>query len=393
MQLNISYDSNTLASAPSGFFGAVNYVVTLFDTTFINNSTVNVEVGYGNFPKNNSPVTVLGESEQSGAVFAGYSQVRQILVNEGAAGSNTWPIGSPLSGGLVLGSAQEKALGLLGPASTLDGWVGVASDANLMQMNGGSWSFDAAATPAPSQFYLVGVLEHEFSEVMGRVSYLTGRGEYGIADLYRYAGPGIRQTGAGDPAYFSIDRGNTNLDSWNNARVAAGDLADWAPNPGPSGVFQYAGPDAFLNNSPPGQINPLTPTDLSLMAALGWSGVPPDITGRYAFYAPNQTVNLVATADGSNLPTPFAGQFNLELVTAPLGTSYGLAPGYQGIAILPGGTGLALQVLSGNMTIADNGSGDAITLGAGAQPSSAPRATRAPAGPGRVWSTRWAARE
>jgi len=265
MQLNISYDANTLATAPSGFFSAVNYVVSLFDATFTNNAIVNIEVGYGNFPKDNSPVTPLGESEQSSAVFAGYSQVRQILVNEGAAGSNTLPLSSPLSSGLVLGSAQEKALGLAGTASGLDGWVGVASDASLMQLTGGSWSFDPTATPSPSQFYIVGVLEHEFSEVMGRVSYLTQPGEYGIADLYRYAGPGIRQTGAGDPAYFSIDRGTTNLDSWNNVRVAAGDLADWAPNPGPSGVFQYAGPDAFLNNSPPGQINPLTATDLSLI--------------------------------------------------------------------------------------------------------------------------------
>jgi hypothetical protein len=132
MQLNISYDANTLATAPSGFFGAVNYVVSLFDATFINNAVVNIEVGYGNFPKDNSPVNPLGESEQSSAVFAPYSQARQILANEGAPGSNTLPLSSPLSGGLVLGSAQEKALGLVGPASGLDGWVGIASDATLM---------------------------------------------------------------------------------------------------------------------------------------------------------------------------------------------------------------------------------------------------------------------
>src|SRR4029077_19821125 len=124
-------------------------------------------------------------------------------------------------------------------------------------------------TPGATEVYLVGVIEHEFSEVMGRTSFLDTRGEYGILDLYRYASPGVRQTGTGDPAYFSIDGGFTNLDNFNDPRLAAGDLGDWAPDVGRSGAFQYAGADAFDNNSLPGQINGLTLTDLTLMAALG----------------------------------------------------------------------------------------------------------------------------
>src|SRR5260370_1908138 len=96
---------------------------------------------------------------------------------------------------------------------------------------------------------------------MGRDSYLDTRGEYGILDLYRYAAPGVRRTGTGDPGYFSIDNGFTNLSSFNDPRIAAGDLGDWASS---------AGADAFLNNSPTGQINGLTSTDLIEMAALGW---------------------------------------------------------------------------------------------------------------------------
>jgi len=169
-----------------------------------------------------------------------------------------------------MGSAQEKALGLIGASSALDGWVGIASDAELQLLDGTSWNFSPTATPTATEYYLVGVIEHEFTEVMGRYSYLDTRGEYGVIDLYRYAAPGVRQTGTGDPAYFSIDGGVTNLDSFNNPHAAAGDLSDWAPNAGPSGVFQYAGADAFNNNSLPGQINSLTATDLTLMGALGW---------------------------------------------------------------------------------------------------------------------------
>jgi hypothetical protein len=117
---------------------------------------------------------------------------------------------------------------------------------------------------------------------MGRASFLDTRGQYSVIDLYRYAGPGIRKTNTGDPAYFSIDNGDTNLDSFNDTRIAAGDLADWAPNAGPSGVFKYAGADAFDNNSLPGQINGLSSTDLTLMGALGWDATSSIVAGPNA---------------------------------------------------------------------------------------------------------------
>jgi hypothetical protein len=259
MNLNISYDSATQGSAPSSFFSAVNYVVGLFDATFTNNATVNIEVGYGAFPFDGSTVPALGESEQNNLVFGNYSQVRQALLNEGAPGATTLPTTSPLGGGLVLGSAQEKALGIIGPSSTLDGWVGIASDATLHQI-GGSWSYSATATPGSNQYYLVGVLEHEITEVMGRTSYLDVRNEYSVMDLYRYKAPGLRQTGTGGPAYFSTNGGATNLDSWNTQ--STGDIGDWAGS---------AGADAFLAFDSSGQINGMTNTDVTLMAALGWT--------------------------------------------------------------------------------------------------------------------------
>src|ERR1700730_12136637 len=123
MNLNITYDQNTLNSAPAAFFSAVNYVVSAFDANFTNNVTVNIKIGYGNFPYDNSTVPALGESEQNGLAWVYNSQVRQALISEGAPGSNTLPSMSPLGGSLVLDSAQEKALGLIGPSSALDGWV------------------------------------------------------------------------------------------------------------------------------------------------------------------------------------------------------------------------------------------------------------------------------
>jgi hypothetical protein len=287
MLLNVSYDANTLATAPSDFFTAVNYVVSLFDATFTNNATVNIEVGYGDFPYDGSLLTSdLGESQQNNVTSISYSTVRQALVSEAAPGFGTLPSSSPISGALEVASAQEKALGLIGPSSALDGWLGVASDSEIQAFGGTGWSYSATATPGADQYYLVGVLEHEFSEVMGRTSFLDVRGQYSVIDLYRYSGAGVRRTNTGDPAYFSIDNGNTNLDSFNDSRIAVGDLADWAPNAGPSGVFKYAGADAFDNNSLPGQINGLSSTDLTVMSALGWNATP-----------------VTTTASGPNAPT------------------------------------------------------------------------------------------
>src|SRR5213075_1004425 len=273
MILNITYDQNTLNTAPSGFFSAVNYVVSLFDVTFTNNVTVNIEIGYGTFPYDNSSVPALGESEQNGLVWGDYSQVRQALINEGAPGSSTLPSSSPLRGNLVLDSAEEKALGLIGASSALDGWVGIASDTTLSQI-GGSWSYSATATPGSNQYYLVGVLEHEITEVMGRTSYLDVPSEYGVMDVYRYKGAGLRQTGTGGPAYFSTNGGATNLDSWNTQ--STGDIGDWAGS---------AGADAFLAFNPSGQINTMTATDLTLMSAIGWT--------TRVYFAPALPANLV----------------------------------------------------------------------------------------------------
>ena len=69
MNLNISYDVVTQSSAPSAFFSAVNYVVSLFDATFTNDTTVNIEIGYGAFPYDNSTAPSLAESAGSRRQF------------------------------------------------------------------------------------------------------------------------------------------------------------------------------------------------------------------------------------------------------------------------------------------------------------------------------------
>ena len=67
MNLNISYGSTS--GAPAAFFSAANYAVGRLDSTFTNNVTVNIEIGYGIFPSDGSTVPPLGESQQANLVF------------------------------------------------------------------------------------------------------------------------------------------------------------------------------------------------------------------------------------------------------------------------------------------------------------------------------------
>jgi hypothetical protein len=286
-------------NAPAGFDTAVKYVTNLFDSLFTANVTVYINVDYGIIDSTNQSVPPLGRSNWNLDSFS-YSTVRQALINMGAPGSNTLPTTSPFPNAtLWLTTAQEKALGFLaanfrpGPNAfypNADGYVGVASNATLMaQQNGATWSFSPTATPGANQFYIVGTLEHEFSEVLGRSSFdgsnaIQNAPSYTIMDLFRYSQPGVRQLSAtSSNAYFSTDNGNHVYYYWNTHDAASsqnfdvnGDLGDWWKDGGivNGQPFQPTGPDAFLDLSPPGQINGISSFDQTLMQTIGWSETP-----------------------------------------------------------------------------------------------------------------------
>ena len=80
------------------------------------------------------------------------------------------PASAPLGGAYYLTLADATALGLLSGSTILDGYVGF-SDAV-------SWAYnDSDGVPA-GDYDLYGVIAHEISEVMGRISMLTTPGEY-----------------------------------------------------------------------------------------------------------------------------------------------------------------------------------------------------------------------
>ena len=375
MQINVTYaiDPN-VAPPPDGFKTTVQYAVDILEAAFTNNATINVVVGW-NLVQNFH----VGSGEDGVNLYTpllySYSDIKDALLAHATSPAQqaayaTLPASDPTGGGTYeLPSAEASALGLPLPAGmsppTTDSWVGVNPFVN--------WSYDPTHVPTHNQVDLVGLIEHEVTESMGRNSYLGTEGDshqlvYGIEDLFRYSAPGVRQLAPGAPAstgYFSIDNGTDSLGVWNND-ANGGDLGDWNTFP------DYAGPgpngqDSFDNEGANGVFQPLTQTDLTLMQILGWVPSAPEnfvINGETYYIAPTQqsvsglviepggTVDMAA---GGRLVGPLTfdgagGLFVLEAANPPNGLIKGFVAGdtidFTGA---PVGAHPTVTLLSGNV--------------------------------------------
>jgi Ca2+-binding RTX toxin-like protein len=78
---------------------------------------------------------------------------------------------------------------------------------------------------------------------------------------------------------------------------------------------------------------------------------------QFVATAPGQPVNVVETTTGTGLPSTVPGAFNLEVFVGSIASVPGLAPGYQGLAILSP-SGLELDLVAGAFAVTDNGGGN-----------------------------------
>jgi len=292
MNIEISYDSS-VNSAPAAFKTDINIAVDYLECLFSNPATITIDVGYGEVDGQTMGPGALGESVANYTTES-YSAVRSALIAEGAPGSSTLPAASPFSGSLAMSQAEAKALGFSTAGfSSVDGYVGFSKTAPFSYGNG--------TTPPANEYYFIGVVEHEITEDMGRVSWLNYQPKYyALIDMYRYSSPGVRDLSTGGPgstAYFSINNGTTNLGTWNN-NPKNGDLADWYGNNIPN-----QGHDAFNDYSSPGVINSVSQTDVTLMEAIGWTTHDAMVTGNNFSVRQFKTTPLGAhlTRSGSNI--------------------------------------------------------------------------------------------
>jgi T5SS/PEP-CTERM-associated repeat protein/autotransporter passenger strand-loop-strand repeat protein len=272
--INFNYDSSVAnAGNAQAIEHAFRSAATILEGDFTNPVTVNINAGWGEVGGAagavGSPVDTGGKSTFRQAFPVSYTQIYDALQSiDPFLPPPTAPNNPYANLKFIVPAAELQALGLGGGATPVNNSFPIDGSSGFAVSG---WSFNNTGS-----YDIIGAIEHEITEIMGRVSSLgTGNppGYYEPMDLFRYLGPGAPDLTPGggpvgvgvDPtAYFSLDNGVTNLGTWNNY-AAQGDLGDWYPPGAP------AANDAFNYIETSGGPAPVSINDLLLMNALGWN--------------------------------------------------------------------------------------------------------------------------
>ena len=241
--------------------GAIQQAINNIDPLFANPVTLNINFSWGNVNGQALPSNALGTSSTSLYGYYNYGNVVSMLKNSGTTSADqsaysSLPSAAPAGQSrYVITSAQAKALGVVAPTgSALDGTIGFGS--------GAAYSFNPK-TVASGTYDFVGVVEHEMTEVMGRISGLANASpSYAtLEDLFRFSAPGTRNWNYGASSYFSINNGATDLADFNHSS-SGGDRADWLSTGSTNDVA-----DAFTYSGTPGVLSSL---DQQVLDVIGW---------------------------------------------------------------------------------------------------------------------------
>jgi len=151
--------------------------------------------------------------------------------------------------------ANAKVLGLRSATDpATDGSIGFSTNV--------TYTFDPNNRIVAGQYDLIGVAEHEISEVLGRATFrLTN--DFLPYDLFRFTNGADRSF---DPtatnAYFSVDDGATALRFF-YTNASLGDIQDWKST---------ANPDAFDAFLPAGHLLPFSAVDILTLDVIGYNG-------------------------------------------------------------------------------------------------------------------------
>jgi hypothetical protein len=253
--INATYLSSvTSLSYASQIEAATNYVISEYESLYSNNITLNIDVNAG--------TTGLGGSSTN-LQFSSYSAIRGKLAGLNSSSDQTtaagYVPGSDPTGSSqwLVPNAEDKALGLGSPGG-IDGTFTFNENQN--------YTFDPFNRGVGGDYDFIGVEEHEFSEIMGRISGLggtfgTGKASYLPFDLYRFTSPGVRNLTNGNNIYFSYNGGNTNLKYYNYPNGNGSDPQDWLTTV----------PDSYNAFGGTGAQEALSDVDLNVMHVLGYN--------------------------------------------------------------------------------------------------------------------------
>lgn len=260
------YDS-TVTSSPyaQAIQSAFASVASQFQYAFSNPVTLKIGVSFGYIATNRPlPAGDIAASLEPISTYYSYSLVSGYLAAAAAANPTDSVLASAVRSlptlnptnslnGYAIPYGEAQALHIFPAVMRLaSGYVGFASSVN--------WDFNPVDGITAGSYDFQGLVAHEISEVMGRITGLTSATP-GFAtpfDAMRYTAPGVSSFSFNTPAYFSIDGGKTNLGVFNSG--GGGDRSDWA---GIAGDVS----NAYLNT---GTLYTLSSADWNILDALGW---------------------------------------------------------------------------------------------------------------------------
>jgi len=214
--IKLSWDES-VALAPAAFRPAVEYAARYFDTLITSPVTINIEVGWGEARDTALKTGLLGEAYVTTGLFRAFADYRADLTRANTSPTIQSALDHLVDPGrsLFIPGAQAKALGIMAPDPTRpDGSIGFAANPDL-------YTYDPNNRAVAGKVDLIGLVQHEITHALGRVSYRWGTTGF---DLYRYQAPGVWAPTATGATYMSIDGGATSLGAFS----MTGDPADWS---------------------------------------------------------------------------------------------------------------------------------------------------------------------
>ncbi len=251
LTINLELDANA-QSAPTSYLNGWETAASQLSAAIADPITINIEVGYTEYPFNGSPEAP--KSASAAPQYGGedsYLQLRSLLL------SNASP-------------AVVAAINALPTTPSLNG----VSYFNIATAEAKIWGQVAANNPAFDGFAgfgvsipdssIVGVALHEFTHAMGRI---VGDN---VLSLYRYTSVGqhdFDSTAAPyTPSYFSVDGGGDKLADFGETSDASDFLNPPDSNLTPNDPF-----NEFYDQS---TLQSLTSVDATMLAMLGFGGGP-----------------------------------------------------------------------------------------------------------------------